>query len=46
MEFVEGQTLSEKITHGPLKLQEAIAIAIHVAEGLQSGNSMPPWCPS
>ena len=35
MEYIEGETLAEKIKHGPLKLEQAITIAIEVAEGLQ-----------
>ncbi len=38
MEYVEGETLAEKIKHGPLKLQEAITIATQVAEGLQAAH--------
>ncbi len=38
MEYVEGETLSERIKRGPLKLQEAITIAIAVAEGLQAAH--------
>ncbi len=38
MEYIEGETLSERIKAGPLKLQEAITIAIAVAEGLQAAH--------
>ncbi len=38
MEYVEGETLSERIKRGPLKLQEAITIATEVAEGLQAAH--------
>ena len=34
MEYVEGQTLKDKIQSGPLKLKEAIEIAIQIAQGL------------
>jgi eukaryotic-like serine/threonine-protein kinase len=34
MEFIEGQTLKEKIETGPLGLDEAVDIASQVAEGL------------
>lgn len=34
MEFVEGETLADKIRQGPLKLDEAIRIAIQIAEGI------------
>jgi serine/threonine protein kinase/Tfp pilus assembly protein PilF len=38
MECIEGQTLKEKVQSGPLKLKEAINIAIQVAEGLQEAH--------
>jgi len=38
MEFVEGQSLKEKIEAGPLKLDEALGIAMQVAEGLQAAH--------
>ncbi|MDZ7342924.1 MAG: protein kinase [candidate division KSB1 bacterium] len=38
MEFVEGQSLKEKIEAGPLKLDEALNIAVQVAEGLQAAH--------
>jgi serine/threonine protein kinase/Tfp pilus assembly protein PilF len=38
MECIEGQSLREKIQSGPLKLKEAINIAIQVAEGLQEAH--------
>jgi serine/threonine protein kinase len=38
MEFVEGQSLKEKIEDGPLKLDEALNIAMQVAEGLQAAH--------
>jgi serine/threonine protein kinase len=34
MEFIEGQTLKDKIEAGPLEIDEAIDIASQVAEGL------------
>ena len=34
MEFIEGQTLKEKIETGPLGVEEAVDIASQVAEGL------------
>jgi serine/threonine-protein kinase len=34
MEFIEGQTLAQKIAQGSLRVEEAIDIAIQVAEGL------------
>jgi len=38
MEFVEGQSLKEKIEARPLKLDEALNIAVQVAEGLQAAH--------
>ena len=38
MEFIEGHSLKEKIEAGPLKLDEALGIAIQVAEGLQAAH--------
>ncbi len=38
MEFVEGQSLKAKIEAGPLKLDEALNIAMQVAEGLQAAH--------
>ena len=38
MACVDGQSLKEKIETGPLKLDEALNIAIQVAEGLQAAH--------
>ncbi len=38
MAYVEGQSLKEKIESGPFKLDEAVDIAIRVAEGLQEAH--------
>ena len=38
MECVEGQTLRAKIEKGPLELDEALDIAIQVAEGLEAAH--------
>jgi serine/threonine-protein kinase len=38
MDSYEGETLKEKITKGPLKIDETINIAIQIAEGLQSAH--------
>ena len=38
MAYYEGETLKEKIEKGPLKLDEAIDIAIQVAEGLNKAH--------
>jgi len=38
MAYVEGQSLKEKIETGPLKLDEALGIAMQVAEGFQAAH--------
>ena len=38
MEFIEGQSLREKIEAGPLKIDEAIKFAIQIADGLQAAH--------
>jgi len=38
MAFLEGRTLSKKIADGPLKLPEALSIAIQMAEGLEAAH--------
>jgi serine/threonine protein kinase len=38
MDSYDGETLKEKITKGPLKIDETINIAIQIAEGLQSAH--------
>ena len=38
MAHYEGQTVKEKIDEGPLKIDEALAITIQVAEGLQEAH--------
>jgi serine/threonine protein kinase len=38
MEFIEGQSLQEKIKAGPLKIEEAIKLASQIAEGLQAAH--------
>jgi Tol biopolymer transport system component len=38
MEFVEGQTLADRIALGPLPLDEALAIAGQVAAGLEAAH--------
>jgi len=38
MEFIEGQSLLEKIKAGPLKIDEAIKLAMQIAEGLQAAH--------
>ena len=35
MELVEDETLTERIAHGPLPVDEAMAIARQIAEGLE-----------
>src|SRR5215831_16922309 len=38
MEFVDGQTLADRIEHGPIPLDEAIGIAKQIAEGLAAAH--------
>ncbi|MCI0698129.1 protein kinase [candidate division KSB1 bacterium] len=38
MEFIEGQSLREKIEAGPLKIDEAIKFAMQIVEGLQAAH--------
>jgi len=38
MAYIEGQSLKKKIESGPLELDEALRIAIQVAEGLQEAG--------
>lgn len=37
-EFIEGQTLRERIRHGPLRIGDALGIAIQVASALDSAH--------
>ncbi len=38
MAFVEGQSLEERVESGPLEIQEAVDIAIQIAEGLKEAH--------
>ena len=38
MEYVDGQTLKERLARGPLPLKEALQIAIEVAEALEAAH--------
>ncbi len=38
MGYIEGQSLMEKIDSGPLKINEALEIAIQIAQGLQAAH--------
>jgi len=38
MEFIEGQSLREKIEAGPMKIEEAIKFAMQIADGLQAAH--------
>ena len=38
MAFLEGRTLSKRIADGPLKLPEALSIAIQMGEGLEAAH--------
>jgi len=39
MEMLEGQTVAEKVRARPLKLSEALSIAIEAAQGLQAAHT-------
>jgi serine/threonine-protein kinase len=38
LEYIEGQSLDEKIKSGPLKLDDVLSIAIQTCEGLQAAH--------
>ncbi len=38
MEYIQGQTLTEKIADGPLSMEEALRIAIDIASGLEAAH--------
>lgn len=38
MEYVEGESLKDRIAHGPLKIAEALDIAIQIAQGLDAAH--------
>ena len=38
MEYIEGESLRDKIESGPLKIEESLKIAIQIAEGLQEAH--------
>jgi TolB-like protein/Flp pilus assembly protein TadD len=38
IEYIQGETLKEKIDSGPVKIDEALKIAIQAAEGLQAAH--------
>jgi serine/threonine protein kinase/tetratricopeptide (TPR) repeat protein len=38
LEYVPGQTLAERITKGPLRLQEALTIALQIAEAVAAAH--------
>src|SRR5215467_14470760 len=38
MELIEGQTLAERIVHGPVPMDEALSIARQIAEALEAAH--------
>ncbi len=38
LEFIEGETLDERISRGPLPLDDALEIAVHVADALEAAH--------
>jgi len=38
MAYIEGERLKDKIDRGPLKVEEALDIAVHVVQGLQAAH--------
>jgi serine/threonine protein kinase/Tol biopolymer transport system component len=38
MEFVDGETLAERVTHGPLLVEDALQIALQIAEALETAH--------
>ncbi len=40
MAYLDGQTLARKISAGPLPIEEAVAIAIQIANGLQAAHDI------
>jgi serine/threonine-protein kinase len=38
MEYLEGQSLKDKISSGALEIEEALDTAVHIAEGLQEAH--------
>ena len=38
MELVEGETLADRIAHGPIRLEEALSIAKQIAEALEAAH--------
>ena len=39
MELVDGATLQERLRHGPIALEESLAIAVQVAEALEAAHA-------
>jgi eukaryotic-like serine/threonine-protein kinase len=38
LEYIAGQSLAEKVTSGPLKLEDSVSFAIQLSEGLQAAH--------
>ncbi|HEX8170280.1 MAG TPA: protein kinase [Thermoanaerobaculia bacterium] len=40
MEYLDGETLAERLTHGPLPLEEALRIGIEIADALEKAHRL------
>ena len=38
MELVEGETLAERIARGPLSLEQALSVALQIADALEAAH--------
>ena len=38
MEFLEGETLADRIKHGPIPLNDALKLAIQIGDAVWTGN--------
>lgn len=38
MAYIDGERLKDKVARGPLGLEDAVEIAVHIAQGLQAAH--------